>query len=84
MMNGLTLNLLLLLLQVLIKRLGRAYKHAAQQMQQHMTAYPVGGVQMVPMGQNAGAYPAPQPYQQQQYQQHYQQSGAHSTQQSYW
>lgn len=44
---------------VLIKRLGRAYKHAAQQMQQHMTAYPVAGVQMVPMGQNAGGYPQP-------------------------
>eukprot|EP00775_Hariotina_reticulata_P005079 gene5079-5320_t len=36
---------------ILIKRLGRAYKAAAQQMQQHMTAYPGGGanVQMVPM-----------------------------------
>eukprot|EP00878_Enallax_costatus_P002205 GHUV01002376.1.p1 GENE.GHUV01002376.1~~GHUV01002376.1.p1 ORF type:complete len:348 (+),score=104.73 GHUV01002376.1:169-1212(+) len=52
---------------VLIKRLGRAYKHAAQQMQQHMTAYPVGGVQMMPMGQNTGGYPQPGQFQQQQY-----------------
>lgn len=41
---------------VLIKRLGKAYKAAAQQMQQHMTALPVtgyphqGGVQMGGMG----------------------------------
>eukprot|EP00879_Flechtneria_rotunda_P011470 GHRR01011983.1.p1 GENE.GHRR01011983.1~~GHRR01011983.1.p1 ORF type:complete len:228 (+),score=67.73 GHRR01011983.1:857-1540(+) len=38
---------------ILIKKLGRAYKEAAQQMQQHMTAYPLASVvQMGPVGQH--------------------------------
>lgn len=47
---------------VLIKRLGKAYKAAAQQMQQHLTAmpvtgYPQGGVQMGQMGPAGGPPP---------------------------
>jgi hypothetical protein len=47
---------------VLIKRLGKAYKAAAQQMQQHLTAmpvtgYPQGGVQMGHMGGPPSGYP---------------------------
>jgi hypothetical protein len=56
------LQVLLVTNFVLIKRLGRAYKAAAQQMQQHLTAmpvtgYPQGGVQMGAMGGPPAGYP---------------------------
>jgi hypothetical protein len=56
------LQVLLVTNVVLIKRLGKAYKAAAQQMQQHLTAmpvtgYPQGGMQMGVMGGPPAGYP---------------------------